>query len=473
MSLYMRLTCVVFFVFLLGCKSVESKPNIVFILTDDLGYGDVKSTNTESKNATPAIDRLSEEGMTFTDMHAAASWCVPSRYGLLTGAYPGRTDLGWTKKPVIADGEMTLPQMLRNNGYRTAMIGKWHLGFTTGKDFMKDKYPGGPVDRGFDYWFGIPHSLDIEPYLYIENDKAVMKPTGTVAAKGPSNPKWTKIQGEFWRKGQMSPDFDHNTCLDVLTERAVSEIKSAAAKDKPFFLYVPLTAPHTPWLPGEKFLKNSPNEMYGAFVAHVDDCVKRMDAALKESGASENTIFILTSDNGPVWYDKDIERTGHKSTGVMRGMKGDAWEGGHRVPFIVRWPAKIKAGSVTHELSSFTDVLPTMADIVGDAKHGGKFRDGHSMASVLEGGKTTRTDLMMLCTGRHYAARIGDWKYIPFIGSGGFTPPKFVKPKKGEPTGQLYNLAKDPGETTNLYSKYPEKVKELKALIEKYNKEFN
>jgi arylsulfatase A-like enzyme len=456
-----------------GCKSVEtSKPNLVFILADDMGYGDVTSTNPGNKNSTPSLDKLSDEGLVFTDMHSTASWCTPSRYGLLTGAYPSRTDLGWTKHPVIVKDEMTLPKLLKNNGYNTAMIGKWHLGFETGMNFMADKYPGGPFDRGFGYFYGIPQSLDIQPYLYIQNDKPVKKPTVDVAAKGPSDPvKWTNIQGEFYRKGKMSPGFDHNKVLDVITDQSVSYIKEVS-KDQPFFLYVPLTAPHTPWLPGKRFIEKTPKEIYFAFMAHVDDCVGRIDAALKENGVSDNTIFIVSSDNGPVWYDKDIKRTGHKSTGKMRGMKGDAWEGGHRVPFIVRWPNGIKPGK-TAELASFTDMVATMADIVGDEKHGGKFRDGHSLKQVFKGGKTTRDELVMLATGKYVAVRKGDWKLIPFLGSGGFSKPKFIKPAKGEKVvGQLYNLKDDPSETKNLYAQNPEKVKELEALMAKYQADF-
>lgn len=451
-----------------GCTAADtSKPNVVLILADDLGYGDVKSTNSQSKNYSPAIDRIADQGMVFTDMHAGASWCTPSRYALLTATYPHRTDLGWTRHPVIKKEELTLPGMLRNNGYHTCMIGKWHLGFETGMDFNADRFPGGPVDRGFDEFYGLPQSLDIPPYLYIVNDKAEKKPTVDVAAMGPTDKRWTNIQGEFWRKGKMSPGFKHDEVLDVITEKSVAKIKDHGAKsDKPLFLYVPLTAPHTPWLPGKRFM-NSPNEMYGAFVAHVDDCVARIDKAIQEAGMSENTIFIITSDNGPVWYPKDIERTGHSSTGKMKGMKGDAWEGGHRVPFIVRWPNGIKAGSVTGELSGFVDMLPTLADIVGDNTVSKQFKDGYTLKDVFAGGKTAREDIVHMATGKYIAVRKGDWKYIPFLGSGGFSKPKFIKPKKGEYTGQLYNLKDDPSETNNVFDKHPEIVAELKALMEK------
>ena len=461
----MKYVCSLWLLILTCMIQANEKPNIIFILADDLGYGDIKSTNANSKNAAPAIDKIATEGMYFTDMHAPASWCVPSRYGLMTSTYPHKNKRDWRKEPVIAKDELTLPGMLRDNGYETCMIGKWHLGFETGMNFQLDKFPGGPFDRGFDSYYGLPQALDIQPYLYIEDDKPVMKPTGTVGDRGPSDPKiWTKIQGEFWRKGECAPNFKHEEVLDVLADRSAEKIKShAKSSDKPLFLYVPLTAPHTPWLPGEKFMETAPNGLYGAFVAHVDDCVRRIDEAISEAGVKDNTIIIITSDNGPVWYDKDEERTGHVSTGVMRGMKGDACEGGHRVPFIVRWPKGIKAGSKTDVMSSFLDMIPTFAEIVG-AKHiPAKFKDGYSLGNTFDSSK--RTEMLHLVTKDYLAIRHKNWKYIPFIGSGGFSTPKFVKPKKGEAKGQLYNLEKDPGETKNLYFEYPELVKELEAKL--------
>ncbi|MCM8543430.1 MAG: arylsulfatase [Lentisphaeraceae bacterium] len=459
---------IVFFLCFISILSAEtSKPNIVFILADDLGYGDIKALNPGCKNAAPAIDRICDEGMVFTDMHAGASWCTPSRYALMTATYPHKADLSWTKRPVITKDELTLPAMLKRNGYATCMIGKWHLGFETGMDFNADKLPGGPVDRGFDEFYGLPHSLDIQPYLYIVNDKPEKKPTVDVKAKGPSDPNLTNIQGEFWRKGKMSEGFDHSTVLDIIADKSVEKIHSHAKNNKkPLFLYIPLTAPHTPWLPGERFLKNSPNEMYGAFVAHVDDCINKIDKALKDSGLAENTILVITSDNGPVWYDKDISRTGHKSTGIMRGMKGDAWEGGHRVPFVLRWPGKVKSGSRTAEITGFVDMLPTFAEIAGDKDVKEKFIDGYSIKEVLSGGKTKRKFIVHLATKQFVAVRKGNWKYIPFIGSGGFSKPKFVKPKQGEASGQLYNLEKDPSETKNVFSDHPEIVSELKKIME-------
>jgi arylsulfatase A-like enzyme len=404
--------------------------------------------------------------MIFTDMHAGASWCVPSRYALMTATYPHRNSKDWHKEAVIGADEMTLPLMLRANGYETCMIGKWHLGFNTGMNFHEDILTGGPCDRGFDEFFGLPHSLDIPPYLYIKNKQALMKPTEKIGDRFPEDDKWTKIQGEFWRKGEVAANFKHNEVLDTLADKAAAKIKShSKLSKKPLFLYVPLTAPHTPWLPAERFVKSSTNGLYGAFIAHVDDCVAKIERALEESGMKENTIVVITSDNGPVWYEKDIERTGHKSTGVMRGMKGDVHEGGHRVPFILRWPSKVVAGSKSASLAGFIDMIPTFADVVGDKEHGKKFKDGFSLFETLKGGGTQREVLFHLGTGNTLAVRSKNWKYIPFNGSGGFTKPRFVKAKKGEPTGQLYNLATDVGEQENVLLKYPELVKELQSKI--------
>jgi arylsulfatase A-like enzyme len=452
---------------LLSSKSIAAdKPNIIFILADDMGYGDLKATNADCRNLAPAIDRIAAAGMVFTDMHTPAAWCVPSRYGLMTASYPHRNRRNWQKEPVITDDELTVPKMLKAHGYSTAMVGKWHLGFESGMNFNADVYHGGPVDRGFDSFYGLPHSLDIQPYLYIVNDKAEAKPTAKVGARGPGKAHWNNIQGEFWRAGNASPGFDHRKVLDILADKSVATIRAHTQNgNKPLFLYVPLTAPHTPWLPADRFLSKTPDNMYAAFVAHVDDCVRRIDQAIADNGMTDNTILIITSDNGPVWYDKDKKRTGHSATAVLRGMKGDVWEGGHRVPFVVRWPGKVKAGSSSAELASFVDMLPTFADIVGDDKNAGKYRDGYSLKDALMGGKTKRETLVHLGTGRFMALRSKNWKYIPFEGSGGFSKPRFVRPKEGEKRGQLYDLSKDRAEENNLYDVNPELVTQFDAAL--------
>ncbi|MCH2204347.1 MAG: arylsulfatase [Lentisphaerales bacterium] len=454
----------IFLILLSSIHAIE-KPNIVLILADDLGYGDLKSTNPDCKNSAPAIDRIAEEGVVFTDMHSAASWCVPSRYGLMTATYPHKNNRKYRTKPVIADNELTLPEMLKRNGYRTAMIGKWHLGFETKMNFHVDKLPGGPYDRGFDYFYRLPHSLDIQPYLYIENDRPVQKPTEPISNRGPSEKFWNEIQGEFWREGKCAPNFKHEEVLDILTDKSIDFIKSHPNESQqPLFLFIPLTAPHTPWLPAERFRKNSPNGIYGAFVAHIDDCVNRIDQAIKNVGIEENTIIIITSDNGPVWYEKDEERTRHKSRGTLRGMKGDVYEGGHRVPFIMRWPKYIQAGSHNKKLSSFLDVMPTLAEIIGDKKVPAQYIDGISLGKTFTESK--RDELIHLGTKKFLAIRYKNWKYIPFIGSGGFSHPKITTPQTGEAKGQLYNLKIDPGETENLYKRYPELVEKLASKLD-------
>ncbi|NQZ57814.1 MAG: sulfatase-like hydrolase/transferase, partial [Lentisphaeraceae bacterium] len=389
---------------------------------------------------------------------------VPSRYGLMTSTYPWRNGRKWTKTAVIEKGQTTIASMLKEQGYQTCMIGKWHLGFDTARDFRADTFPGGPVDRGFDEFFGLPHSLDIQPYLYIQNDRAITKPVHGVAAMGPGEDHWNHIQGKFYRRGKMSEGFDHNKVLDILTEKSITRIKNQSA-DKPLFLYVPLTAPHTPWLPAERFMKKFPNNRYGAFVAQVDDCIARIHQAVSDKKMADNTIFIVTSDNGPVWYEKDFERTGHQAASMFRGMKGDVWEGGHRMPFIISWPGKIKAASTTSALCSFMDIMPTLADLIGDKKRAGTFKDGISFAPALQGLKSKRDTLIMLGIRSALAIRKNEWKLIPFQGSGGFSKPARRRARKGEAAGQLYNLSNDPGEQNNLYEQYPEIAQELSQLL--------
>ena len=302
----------------LNLEAKDRLPNIVVILADDMGYGDAGCYNPKSKNPTPSINRMAREGMLFTDAHSPASVCVPTRYGLLTGRYPHRPDLDWRRKAVLEKGRTTIASALREKGYATAMIGKWHLGFDGGPNYDYTKpLVGGPLDRGFDFYFGMPHSLDIVPYYYISGSKAVMAPTGTVGSRNTDG--WSRIQGEFWRGGPISPDFKHLEVLPRFTNESVDYIRSRKNKAKPFFLYVALPAPHTPWLPTKKF-QGRTNNMYGDFVAMVDDTVGQIMGALDRANLSENTLLLFTSDNGPVWYDADIQKYGHNATTPTFGM---------------------------------------------------------------------------------------------------------------------------------------------------------
>ncbi|MBC8354680.1 MAG: arylsulfatase [Planctomycetes bacterium] len=448
-------------------------PNIVVIMADDMGFGDPGCNNSESKIETPNINRIANEGLRFTDAHSPASWCTPTRYGLLTGRYPFRTSLGWRHRPVIEENRLTLPAMLSAHGYRTAMVGKWHLGFTV--EDLAEVHQGGPVDRGFSSWFGIPASLDIPPYYYIEGKRAVAPPTDSI---GDMNTKgWSPIQGEFWRAGGLAPGFKHVDVLPTLTARAEKEIlahgKSNA--DKPLFLYLALPAPHTPWVPTKEFAGRSKVPLYGDFVMQVDATVGRVLAALDEAKMTEDTLVVFTSDNGPVWYEEDEVKYGHRATSIYRGMKGDAWEGGHRMPFVVRWPARINAGRVTNQLACHTDLFSTCASIVGHDLPEDAAEDSIDLSGVLTGeadeSKRLRETLIVNSTGAFLTVRSGSWKLIPFRGSGGFSKPRVIRDvPRGEPKGQLYDLAADPAETKNLYDEHPEIVKELTTLTNESRK---
>ena len=453
-----------------ACTSPEELPNVVVILVDDMGYGDPVCYNPESKIPTPNIDQLAEEGMRFTDAHASGPLCHLSRYGLMTGEYPFRTDVSvWRKKPVIKEDQVTIPSLLKEKGYHTAMVGKWHLGFQ--ENGYENPLPGGPVDRGFDSFFGIRASTDIPPYFYIRDDRAVAPPTDHIDAE--SSEGWSPIQGSFWREGGIAPGLELKDVLPRFTEEAVKVIEdhstNEAYKSNPLMLYLAYPAPHTPWLPSPEFEGKSGAGMYGDFLMMVDAQIGMVLDALDKAGMTENTLLIFSSDNGPVWYDVDTERFGHASSGSLRGMKSDAWEAGHRMPFIVRWPGKIEKGSSSDQTICFTDLLATVADITGIDLPENAGPDSYSFYPVLKGIQTDHTPIrppvVMQSGNGSMMIRSGDWKLINQLGSGGFSKPSRVEPGPGDPAGQLYNLADDPGETNNLYLEYPEIVKSLMEEI--------
>ena len=450
-----------------------TKPNVLIILVDDMGYGDPGCYNPKSKIATPHIDRLAREGMRFTDAHAPGPLCHPSRYGLITGRFPFRTDVSvWPKKPLVAAGQMTIASLLKSQGYRTAMVGKWHLGFL--EDGYEKQLPGGPLACGFDSYFGMRASTDIPPYFFIRGDRAVNPPTQHIAAHNSEG--WSPIQGEYWREGGIAPDMAFKDVLPRFTEEALGIIRShAGAKQDtrtPFMLYFAPTAPHTPWLPSAEFSGKSGAGMYGDFAMMVDSEIGRILAALDAADIAKDTLVIFTSDTGPVWYDADVQRLGHASAGGLRGMKSDAWEGGHRMPFIVRWPGRVKAGTVSEQTICFTDVLATLAEVCGAKMPDDAGPDSFSFLPVLEGtqpaGKPIRSPIVMQAgsAASMMMIRSGDWKLINGLGSGGFSKPSSIKSAPGEPAVQLYNLRTDPGERTNLAAEHPDKVKELLAAMQ-------
>lgn len=457
------------FVFIAVCCSAlvakAKEPDVILILVDDMGYGDAGAYNPDSKIPTPTLDALAAAGMKFTDAHAPGPLCHLSRYGLMTGTYPFRTDVTvWPTKAVIREDEDTIAKLLQRNGYRTAMVGKWHLGFDEVNGY-ENPLPGGPVDQGFDTFFGIRASTDIPPYFYIRGDRAVTPPTSQIEARNTKG--WSDIQGEFWRAGGIAPDLDLHEVLPRFTEEAIEVIENRNEK-KPLFLYLAYPAPHTPWLPSEEFAGISGAGMYGDFMMMVDDEVKKVLAALEGAGMQENTLVIYTSDNGPVWFEQDVKKFGHASSGPFRGMKADAWEGGHRMPFLVRWPGVVAAGSESDRTISFTDILATLADIVGESLPEAAGPDSFSFLPALRGEpEKARPPVVMESAKKLMTIRRGDWKLIEGRGSGGFSE-RYAGDRSGEagPPAQLYNLKEDPGETANLYESHPELVAALRAEME-------
>jgi arylsulfatase A len=449
----------------------ESKLNIILILADDLGYGDLSVYNPSSKIPTPYLNQLAAQGMRFTDAHSPSSVCTPTRYGILTGRYAWRTKL----KQGVLDGyspfliekdRVTLASLLRRQGYHTTGIGKWHLGLGDGEktDYSQPLQPG-PNAAGFDEFFGIPASLDMPPYLFFENERVVEAPSASIAASEMRR----KGGGGFWRAGAIAPTFKHEAVLPTLTERAVSFIGKQST-EKPFFLYLPLTAPHTPWMPTAEFRGKTGVDYYGDFVAQVDDTVGRVLKALEESGLTGNTLVIFTSDNGAHWLPEDIAKWGHRANGNLRGQKADIWEGGHRIPLIVRWPGEIKPGSRSDQLVCLTDLMATIASLTGTALLEDAGEDSLDFSSVLLGHKSKaglRDTIVHHSADGTFAIRQGHWKLAMALGSRGFSLPKEEVPKAGEAEGQLYNLRDDLQEEHNLWLREPKIVARLTALLEK------
>lgn len=493
-----KLFCLFFFLFaIISCQSNKNEkenqlPNIVLILADDLGFGDPQSYNTDSKVPTPNIDKLAKEGIRFTDAHTPSSVCTPTRYGLLTGRYCWRTELksgvlGGYDFPLIKENRETLGDICKNAGYNTAVIGKWHLGLpwqlkeelegdsVVSKrsgfdknsdivDLLKPLGKGGPNDLGFDYSYIIPSSLDIVPYVYLENKSAVELPTDSVVGMNRSK----EYDEGFWRGGPASPGFDHQNVLPHLTEKAIQFITKQSA-EKPFFLYFPITAPHTPWVPTEEFRGKSQAGKYGDFVAMVDDVVGQVLKTLEEKGFSENTMVIFTSDNGSHIAHIGKEYN-HKANADWRGQKADVYEGGHRVPLVMKWPGKIAPSTSTDQVACLTDIFATFKSILGEETEAEFGEDSYTLLTTLLQKKNdnAREIIVHHSLDGMFSVRKGDWKLNFGRGSGGFTAPRRIEISEGEPMGELYNLQLDPAEENNVYADHPEIVKEFSDLLEKY-----
>lgn len=479
-----------------GCNREKeqpvSPPNIVYILADDLGYGDVSAYHSEGKIETPHIDRLAERGMRFTDAHSPSSVCTPTRYAILTGRYPWRSRkpvgvLRGYSRSLIEPERETVAGMLKNNGYETAVIGKWHLGLDwqvrreKAHLLKNDDYgiaeemdpedidfdgsvSGGPLSVGFDYSYILPASLDMPPYCYLENMKLVDKPTAHTAGSALE----TGYTGPFWRPGKVAPTFGFEEVLPTFISKAEDFI-SRQSDEKPFFLYLPLTGPHTPWLPDSIHRGKSRAGEYGDFVQQVDDAVGQVLDAIDKKGITGQTLVIFASDNGPFWREQHIEAFGHRAAGPFRGMKADAYEGGHRIPFIVSWPPMIKAGQVSHAPTTLSNLFATCAEIIGLGSSETVPEDSYSILSVLRGKADVVEDqpaIVHSASNGYYAVRKGDWKLIKGLGSGGFSLPKTEEAIPGGPQGQLFNLLKDSLETENVYIQHPDKVNELEAELD-------
>lgn len=451
----------------------KQRPNIVFVLADDLGWGDLDANNSGSAIPTPNANRLASQGMRWTDMHASDAVCTPSRYGILTGRYCWRTELKkgvlWGQSPnLIEPGRMTVASMLKSAGYYTAGVGKWHLGLGNAAttDYSKPLHPC-PTDHGFDYYFGIPASLDMPPYLYFENDHVVEQPTSyTPGSKDP--------RGVFWRPGPIAPHFDLPQVLPTLTNKVVDIIQGRGAHpSEPFFLYFAMPSPHTPWLPLPEDEGRSRAGKYGDYVAEVDDMLGRVMQALDKTGLAENTLLILTSDNGADWKPEDLAQFEHRANGDWRGEKADIWEAGHRIPFIARWPKQVPAGSVSDELGCLCDLMATAAAIEGIPLPPNAAEDSFNLLPVLLGKSTgpVREALVDHSADGMLCIRVGRWKLEEGLGSGGFSFPVRVEPAPGGPRGQLYDLVADPHEMHNLYTQRPEIVERLSKLLEKYQRQ--
>ncbi len=475
-------------------KESAKKPNIVIILADDLGFGDVQSYNPErGKIPTPNLDKLVSQGMQFTDAHSSSAVCSPSRYTLLTGRYHWRSSLqkgivGLFDKPLITPDRLTIAGLARQQSYQTACIGKWHLGWdwpidealrplwkvnntpegqddevyfasdeqrNAWKNVYSNAINGGPTAVGFDYYFGtdVPNW---PPYCFIENDRTIGIPSEFLPKKMLGN-NMASLPGPAvsgWNLENILPE---------LCSRASEYIINSAEKEEPFLLYLSLTSPHTPLAVTSNWKDKSKLNKYADFVMETDAQIGRVLDAIEKSGEQNNTLILFSSDNGCAPYigANELEEKGHFPSGPYRGYKSDVWEGGHRVPFVVRWPGKVKAGSTCDALVQQADIMATLAEVIDIKLPDNAGEDSFSIIPLLKGNKKQLRSNAVNCSIRGIPSlRMGEWKLILDAGSGGWS--------KGESDEkiQLYNLSADPRETTNLANKYPQKVEDMKNLLE-------
>ncbi|MCL2879891.1 MAG: arylsulfatase [Treponema sp.] len=454
-----------------------NKPNLIYILADDMGYGDVSALNEKCAFKTPAFDSIFENGIAFTDAHASSAVCSPSRYSILTGRYPWRSRmktgvLGGYSKALIRPERLTVGKMLQKEGYKTAAIGKWHLGMDFAGDFTEQprysqcpdvdfgsKIENAPVTRGFDYYYGISASLDMPPYVYIENDRFTAVPERS-------------IEGEkgkrLYRSGPIADDFVLEDVLPCLTKKALDVIDNWAGE--PFFLYFPLPAPHTPILPSPEFQGKSNTNEYGDFVLMCDDVVAQIIQKMKDRGIYDNTILVYTSDNGcsPLADFKELADAGHNPSYHFRGHKADIYEGGHRIPLLLQWPAMIQKGKRCSQTVCLSDLMATMADLLGIHLPEDAAEDSVSNLPLWKNPEhcpVIRQDTVHESINGSVSIRSGKWKLEMCPGSGGWSWPKPGEEAPDSPGFQLYDLENDVGEKINVINEYPDIVPPMRKRL--------
>ncbi len=485
-------------------------PNVIIILADDMGYGDVSGLNPRAKTYTPNIDLLIRRGLTFSTAHASASVCTPSRYGLLTGRYGFRSDkaakgISGFHGPVIENSRSTLANVFSKAGYQTACIGKWHLGLewstldgnsmasydnntgTSNIDFTKP-VKNGPNHHGFDYSFIHPASLDMPPYVFLRNGMATDHKIWLTNQVYPSSQEDTEVswdkkhtqegdvywnKGVWWRKGEIAASFKVENCLSEIKEEGINFIKKqnfinqtkSEDSQQPFFLYLPLTGPHTPWLPEDKYKGKSALGDYGDFVLNIDGIVGEIYQTLVDLDIDEETIIIFTSDNGAYWPEEEIIAQSHDSNWGSRGQKGDIWDGGHRIPLVMHWPNHIAEGQTYDGLISLTDFYATFKELTNQAMEVNEGEDSFSFLSVLFNGlPSNRSSMIHHSSKAMFAIRDRGWKLIDGQGSGGFTESSSEVGGTSAP-GQLYWIESDNIESNNYYLEKPTRVAELKTKL--------
>jgi arylsulfatase A len=454
-------------------------PNIVYIMADDMGYGDLGCYGA-TKIPTPYMDQLADEGVRFTDAHSSSAVCTPSRYSVLTGRFCWRTRLKWGvnggfSRPLIDPARLTVAGMLKEHGYATAAVGKWHVGLDFQFDDVSKADPetwsdqghwdytkpilNGPTTLGFDYFFGIAGSLDMAPYCHIENDRTVGIPS---VPKTPMNAQQ--------QPGFMTPGWEDDQVDIIHLDKALAWIRKTheADAEQPFFLYLTPSAPHRPCMADPAHQGRSDAGPRGDMVTIVDDMVGGVMNLLDELGLADNTLIMVTSDNGAQPYDVDGNTYGHKSCGDLRGYKTNIWDGGHREPLVARWPAKIAAGSTCDDLVCLSDFMATCAQIVGADLPDSAAEDSISfLPSLLAEDHEPRPALAHHSGSGVFALRKGDWKLILGRGSGCWEFPNLTQKQTDGFPGQLYNMRDDVRETTNLYGERPDIVEELTADLDK------